>query len=194
MHLDPWDLFFLAGFIVFVAIRGVYKARTKRNEKVVRRVDTTEILLLLFLVPGSLLLPMIYLFSPWIAFADYPLPAPVRTGGAALLVFALWLFWRSHADLAQNWSVTLEIRKGHQLVKHGVYRSIRHPMYASIWLWCMGQGLILENWLAGWYFIPGFSLLYFIRTPREERMLSDFFGDEYREYMRHTGRLWPRLR
>jgi len=37
------------------------------------------------------------------------------------------------------------------LIKHGVYRSIRHPMYASIWLWSLGQGLLLQNWFAGWF-------------------------------------------
>jgi len=106
---------------------------------------------------------------------------------------ALWLFWRSHADLGDNWSVTLELRNGHQLVKHGVYRSIRHPMYAAIFLWSLAQGLILENWLAGWSSFATFSAMYFLRTPREERMMCEFLGEEYREYMRETGRLFPRI-
>ena len=74
------------------------------------------------------------------------------------MLLSLWLFWRSHADLGKNWSVSLEVRQGHQLIKHGVYRSIRHPMYASIWLWCLAQGLLLENWLAGWYALVAFAL------------------------------------
>jgi protein-S-isoprenylcysteine O-methyltransferase Ste14 len=36
--------------------------------------------------------------------------------------------------------------------------------------------------------------MYFVRTPREEAMLVEFFGQEYRDYMRRTGRLFPRLR
>jgi len=68
------------------------------------------------------------------------------------MIAALWLFCRSHLDLGQNWSQSLEIRKGHQLVTDGVYRFIRHPMYASIWIWCLAQGLLLEN---GW---PGGTL------------------------------------
>jgi protein-S-isoprenylcysteine O-methyltransferase Ste14 len=109
------------------------------------------------------------------------------------MVAALWLFWRSHLDLGQNWSQTLELRKGHELVKHGVYRSIRHPMYASIWLWCLAQGLLLPNWLAGWYAFVAFALMYFVRTPREERMMCESFGQEYRDYMRQTGRVLPRI-
>ena len=65
-------------------------------------------------------------------------------------------------------------------------------MYASIWLWCLGQGLLLENWLAGWYALVAFAIMYFVRTPREERMMREFFGQEYGDYVRQTGRLFPR--
>jgi len=194
MPIQLWNLFFLVGFIVYVAIRRVFMHRTKGNEKVVIRRDALEKTLLALVIPGSLLLPMAYLFTSWLAFADYRLPAFAPWCGAVLMVAALWLFWRSHADLGQNWSETLELRKGHQLVKHGVYRMIRHPMYASIWLWCLAQGLLLENWLAGWYAGVAFALLYFVRTPREERMMCESFGEKYRDYMRQTGRLIPRIR
>ena len=186
-----WNLVFLAGFIVYVGIRGFYKQRTKGNELVVRRVDGVEKALMIIVIPGGLLLPVIYLFTPWLAFADYRLPAGAPWCGVLLMAAALWLFWRSHADLGQNWSVTLEVRKGHHLIAQGVYRSIRHPMYASIWLWCLAQGLMLQNWLAGWYAFFAFALMYFIRTPREEKMMRDFFGQEYVEYMQRTGRILP---
>ena len=190
--MQPWNLVFLIGFIVYVTIRGVYKRRTKGNQHVVRRVDAVEKALMIIVIPGGLLLPLIYLFSPWLSFADYPLPAFAPWCGVLLMVAALWLFWRSHADLGQNWSQTLEVREGHQLITHGVYRSIRHPMYASIFLWCLAQGLMLPNWLAGWYALIAFALLYFIRTPREEQMMRDTFGQQYVEYAQRTGRLFPR--
>jgi protein-S-isoprenylcysteine O-methyltransferase Ste14 len=87
----------------------------------------------------------------------------------------------------------LEVRKGHQLVKHGVYRLIRHPMYSAIWLFSLAQGLLLQNWLAGWSGFVLFGVMYFLRTPREERMMEEVFGQEYRDYMRQTGRIFPRL-
>lgn len=192
--MQPWNLVFLIGFIVYLCLRGVYKQRTKGNEPTVSRMDALEKILLVMVIPGSLFLPVVYLFTPWLAFADYHLPAFAPWSGTVLMMAALWLFWRSHADLGQNWSVTLELRKGHQLVRQGVYRSVRHPMYASIWLWCLGQGLLLENWLAGWYALLAFALMYFVRTPREEQMMCESFGQEYRDYMRKTGRLFPRLR
>lgn len=48
---------------------------------------------------------------------------------------ALWLLWRSHADLGRSWMGTLAIKEKHALVTQGVYRHIRHPMYAAHWLW-----------------------------------------------------------
>ena len=191
--MQPWNIVFLIAFIAYLGIRGIFQRRTRGNEKVESRVDWRERVLLAVVISGSLLLPTFYLFTSWLAFADYRLPAFAPWCGTAAMGGALWLFWRSHADLGQNWSVTLEIRKGHQLIKHGVYRLIRHPMYASIWLFGLGQGLLLENWLAGWSAFVTFALMYFVRTPREEQMMCEVFGQEYRDYMRQTGRLFPRI-
>ena len=193
MGKHPWNIFFLVGFVIYVVIRGVFKERVKGNEMTIRKVDAVEKALMLIVIPGGLLLPVVYLFTPWLAFADYHLPTLAPWCGAVLMIAALWLFWRSHADLGRNWSQSLEIRKGHQLVTQGVYHSVRHPMYASIWVWCLAQGLLLENWLAGWYAFVAFALMYFVRTPREERMMCECFGNEYRDYMRHTGRVLPRI-
>jgi protein-S-isoprenylcysteine O-methyltransferase Ste14 len=111
-----------------------------------------------------------------------------------VMLFALWLFWRSHADLGDNWSVSLEVRKEHRLITDGVYRFIRHPMYAAIFLFSLAQALLLPNWLAGWSALATFTVMYLVRTPREERMMCKVFPEEYREYMERTGRLFPRLR
>ena len=192
MRIQPWNLVFLIGFIVYVSLRGVFKQRTKCNKQAISRVDALERTLMAIVIPGGLLLPVVYLFTPWLAFADYRLPGFVPWLGAALITAGLWLFWHSHSDLGRNWSQSLEVRKGHELISHGVYRSIRHPMYASIWLWSLGQGLVLENWLAGWYALAAFALMYFVRTPREERMMCESFGQEYRDYMLRTGRVFPR--
>ena len=66
-------------------------------------------------------------------------------------------------------------------------------MYLSIFLWSICQGLMLENWLAGWSALVTFAPLYFVRTPREEALMCEHFGEDYRDYMAQTGRLIPRL-
>jgi protein-S-isoprenylcysteine O-methyltransferase Ste14 len=193
MTVQPWNIVFLIGFLAYLGIRGHFVKRTKGNEIAVSRVDLLDRSLIAIVIPSNLVLPVLYLFTPLLAFADYRLPVWVPWCGTAIMLAALWLFWRSHADLGQNWSVTLELRKDHQLVRHGVYRRVRHPMYAAIWLFSLAQGLLLENWLAGWSALATFAPLYFIRTPREERMMCEVFGEEYREYMGRTGRVVPRV-
>jgi protein-S-isoprenylcysteine O-methyltransferase Ste14 len=191
--LQPWNAVFFVGLVVYFWIRYVYIERTKAEKKTASKFDRLEKWLLAAMFPPVLLLPLLYLFTPLLGFADYRLPLVVPWIGAATMIASLWLFWRSHADLGQNWSVSLELRDGHQLVTRGVYRSVRHPMYASIWLWGVAQGMLLQNWLAGWLVVPVFAAMYFLRTPREEQMMLEAFGDEYRSYMRRTGRLVPRL-
>jgi len=87
----------------------------------------------------------------------------------------------------------LKIRSEHTLVTSGVYRHIRHPMYAAHLLWAIAQALLLSNWLAGWALLVTFVPLYLVRAPREEHMMLEHFGEEYREYMSRTGGLIPRL-
>jgi protein-S-isoprenylcysteine O-methyltransferase Ste14 len=192
--IRPWDVVFLVGFVAYLGIRNEYARRTKGEATTHRQVDWLEVSLLTLVMPGSLLLPLLYLFTSWLAFADYHLPAWAPWCGTAIMLAALWLFWRSHADLGRNWSISLELKKDHCVVNHGVYRLIRHPMYASIFLWGIAQGLLLPNWLAGWCAFVTFAVMYFVRTPREERMMCEFFGEQYRDYMRGTGRLFPRIR
>lgn len=197
MHLhlfEPWNLFYAVCFVVFYRIRGIYMNRTKKEKKTVRRMDGMEKALLFAMFPGTFLLPLLYLLTPLLSFADYTLPAWLPWIGAVMMIASLWLFWRSHADLGQNWSVSLEVREGHELVTNGVYRAIRHPMYASIWLWAFAQAFLLQNWLAGWSVVPAFAAMYWLRVPREEQLMIEQFGDSYREYMKHTGKVVPRNR
>jgi protein-S-isoprenylcysteine O-methyltransferase Ste14 len=191
--LNPWNTAFFIAFVVLFWTRGVFFNRTKNEKKIEKRYKSVERSLQAALFLGTLPLPFLYLLSPWLAFADYELPLWASAAGVICLVASLWLFWRSHVDLGQNWSVTLEVRAGHQLITEGVYKSMRHPMYSSVWLWGIGQGLVLQNWLAGWSFASAFAVMYFFRIPREEQLMLDHFPKEYPEYMRKTGRIIPRL-
>lgn len=190
----PWNIVFLAGFVVFAAIRHVFEGRARGGTPVIRRIDGVEKALLGLMMLGSLIIPMTYVFSSVLSFADYAPPATVPWVGAVVMVLSLWMFRRSHSDLGRNWSVSLEIRADHELVTRGVYRRIRHPMYTSIWLWGVAQALLLANWIAGFSFLAAFAPMYFIRTPREERMMLERFGAAYADYMQRTGRILPRFK
>lgn len=192
--LQPWNIVFAIGFVVYVATRGKFAARTKGNESMDRRVGLREKMLLPVVICTSLLFPIIYLFTPLFSFADYELSNWVHSSGLVIMIVGLLLFWRSHVDLGLNWSPTLETRQGHEIIKHGVYCRIRHPMYSAIWLFSIAQALILNNWLAGWGVVLAFAVMYVLRTPKEEEMMIDHFGSAYKDYMAEPGRLFPRLR
>jgi protein-S-isoprenylcysteine O-methyltransferase Ste14 len=192
VQIDPAKITYLVGLIVYVALRGVFGGRTKHNEKVTNRADARDRALIGGVFVGTFLLPLLGVFTEWLRFANYPLPVFVQSSGAIVMMCALWLFWRSHVDLGLNWSITLEMRKGHELVANGVYRRVRHPMYAAIFLFAIAQGMLLPNWLAGWAGLASFALLYLSRIRKEEKMMAEVFGRDYLAYMERTGRLWPR--
>src|SRR5262245_55285531 len=117
---EPWAAVFFVGFVVYTATRGVYARRTRSLPKAHRQVDRLEVFLLLLVIPSSILLPLLYLFTPLLNFANDKLPPFASWSGLVIMLAAIWLFWRSHADLGLNWSATLEIRKDHNLVTNGV--------------------------------------------------------------------------
>lgn len=186
-------ILFLIGFVVSSVIRAPYARRLRRDRIVDDRVTGLDKLLLLLTSIGMIFVPLLYTLTPWLDFADYRLPVWAGWLGVAALTGTLWLFWRSHADLGRNWFLSLQIREEHALVTEGVFRHIRHPMYASQWLWGMAQTLLLQNWIAGLSGLAGFLPLYLLRVPREEQMLLEHFGEAYRSYMIQTGRVIPRF-
>src|ERR1700720_1098586 len=142
MRMQAWNLVYLVGLIVYIGIRGVFGGRTKRNEKVVSRVDLADRALVALVFLGSIILPAQYLFAAWLGFADYRLPAFVPWCGAVIMVIAIWMLWRAHVDVGLNWSIMLDMRNDHELVVHGVYRHIRHTAYAAIFLFALAQGFL----------------------------------------------------
>jgi protein-S-isoprenylcysteine O-methyltransferase Ste14 len=186
---------FFAGLVVQVILRAPYDRQRRKIEKTDRRVTAAEQALIMWLAVGIVVLPMIYDLTSWLNFADYAWSAVVKARlgglGLAFLAASIWLFWRAHRDLGAYWSPLLEIGVKHQLVTQGVYRAIRHPMYASTLLWGIAQALLLQNWIAGPGGLVSFLLLYLVRVPREERMMLDHFGAEYRAYCARTGRILP---
>ncbi len=66
-------------------------------------------------------------------------------------------------------------------------------MYIQIWIWVIAQCLISSNWIVGLAGIIPWTLLYFIRVPKEEKMMAREFKAQYLEYAKQTGKIFPRL-
>lgn len=186
-------IYFLA-MVIQILIRAPISQRRKSEKMSARRITSQENLLLGLLFAGMLFLPLIYSATNWLDFANYTLPAWAGWLGVVVMLGALFIFWRSHADLGLNWSPSLEIREKHTLITNGIYGAIRHPMYASQWLWSIAQILLIQNWIAGLVGLIIFTPFYLLRVRAEERLMLDTFGEEYQAYMQRTGGVLPKIR
>ena len=190
--MNPWiaKAVILAASVAMVLIRAPHGRRSRRV-KVARSDKGPREVALLTLAWIGFLIPLIWVASPLFSFAEYSLrPWPF---GAGVLCLAVGLWWvnRSHSDLGTYWSVTLELRENHRLITRGVYRYVRHPMYAALFLYSIGQALMIPNWIVGPSYLVAFGILFALRIGAEERMMLEAFGNEYTAYRARTKLLVP---
>ena len=183
-------LIWLAGLIGWVLIRMPRRRVSKRRVVNAHRRSTREWTALGLCVIGLAFMPFLSWFGLF-DFADTDTPLWRGILGALTMIGFLLLFHLSHRQLADNWSVTLELREDHRLVTHGLYAHLRHPMYTAFFLWGISQGLLVPNWLAGWAGLVAVTILYVSRIGDEEAMMRERFGAEYDAYAARTARLLP---
>jgi len=147
---------------------------------------------------GLTVIPLVYIFTPWLVWADIPVADGFQyiagVVGALVLGAALWLTRRAFTDLGSNWSAAMQIKENQVLVTTGIYRHLRHPLYAANLLWGLAQLLLLLNWIAGPVMLVTFIPFYLVRVQREEALLRVHFGESYTRYCAQTGGLWPHRR
>jgi protein-S-isoprenylcysteine O-methyltransferase Ste14 len=194
-----FQVLYLIGLVGMETIRFPYRMRNKRDRragKIQKEVASWfDITLELISFLGAEVIPLIYLFSTWLDFANYQLPAWLNWIGwlgAGIFAGALILLRKAHTDLGKNWSPSLQIVPDQHVVTTGIYATLRHPIYAAVWLSMIAQALLLNNWIAGLAGIVTFLPVYLVRVPKEERMMVEQFGQEYRDYMQHVGGIIPK--
>jgi protein-S-isoprenylcysteine O-methyltransferase Ste14 len=177
--------------VAWWALRYPHERRAKKAQVTATKRDATELTLLGISLSGLGIIPMIYVFTKFGGFGERPFIPALAWLGLVPALGALWLFYRTHKELGRNWSVSLELRDKHELITRGVYRYVRHPMYSAFFLWAVAQALLLPNWIAGFSGIVGFGTLFLFRVGREEQLMIEAFGDQYRAYMARTARVIP---
>ncbi|NWF65211.1 MAG: isoprenylcysteine carboxylmethyltransferase family protein, partial [Chloroflexi bacterium] len=170
------------------------KADRESGEKLSRKADGSVMMNVIRI--GGLVLwlsPLVYLINPaWMAWSKIGLPEWTRwlgVGIGILCVFGIyWLF----SSIGSGITPVSATRREHKLSTRGIYRWVRHPLYTIGSSFIVSFGMMADNW-----FIALFGVLAFIamavRTPKEEANLIEKFGDEYREYMKRTGRFLPKI-
>ena len=202
------DMFFLVLFlaIIFIGtgIRRYYSYKIEKNrqnlsirERIEEMIQAEGKQFTLVLIAQGIyiviLLPLYLLFPSSFVLFQMPFPVWLRWFGVALgflsVPFLAWV----HYVLDRSWSVTLKLQAGQKLVTSGPYQRIRHPMYTVLIMYMLSWVLVSANLLFLIYY--AFSVfLIAVRIPREERMMLEKFGEEYRVYMKRTGMLLPHFR
>ncbi|MBK7450516.1 MAG: isoprenylcysteine carboxylmethyltransferase family protein [Anaerolineales bacterium] len=137
--------------------------------------------------------PLVFLINPqWMIWSKAYIPDWMRWFGVGIGILVVcgiyWLF----TSIGNGITPVSTTRKQHKLVTNGIYRWVRHPLYTIGSSLFVAFGMMADNW-----FIALLGILAFfgmaIRTPKEEANLIEKFGDEYREYMKRTGKFLPKL-
>jgi len=192
MFNSIFKIIYFIQLILITTVRSIGTAKFKREKTEIDRSSTLDTILLALNGLG-MLVPIFYVFSTWFDVADYSLPSWLSWIGVALFALAAAILHLTHQAMGRSWTPTLGLREDHKLVTDGIFKYIRHPMYAAHILWAIAQPLILTNWIAGFSFLLPQILQYWSRVTDEEKMMLEGFGEEYREYMKTTGRILPKL-
>lgn len=188
----------IAAVILFtgmgISIYSRRKADRDSGEKLSRKADGTPMMTAIRIGGLTLWLsPFVYLLNPkWMAWSKLGLSEAIRWSGVGLGVLCVFGIYWLFSSIGTGITPVSATRKEHKLVTHGIYRYIRHPLYTIGSSLFVSFGMMADSWFIAALGIFTFILMA-IRTPKEEANLIEKFGDEYREYMKRTGRFLPKL-
>ena len=105
---------------------------------------------------------------------------------AAGVAIAIWARWH----LGANWSGVVTLKEGHELIRTGPYRNIRHPIYTGILLALLGTAVAVGE-VRGLLGVAIAWFSFYTKARREESFLAQEFGDRFAEHTKRTGMFLP---
>ena len=197
MNLDTifrWVAIVAIGFCLAISV--FYRRRAASSGERISHVQEEGWMLMsirVFFGLGMWLSTLVYMINPgWLAWAQLDLPVWLRWIGAVLLLLGVPMIYWVFSSLDRNVTGTVAIRREHQLVTHGPYRYVRHPLYSVGFCIFIGFALMTANWFIAGLVVGGMFILD-KRTPLEEQRLLERFGNDYQKYMLGTGRYIPKF-
>ena len=101
--------------------------------------------------------------------------------GACIVVAGLAFTVWARIHLGRNWSGTVTLKYGHELVRSGPYRIVRHPIYTGLLVAFAGSAIARGEWRGIVAVFIAFAALW-RKLRLEERWMVETFGNEYLEY------------
>jgi len=102
--------------------------------------------------------------------------------GLALFLFGLAFWVTARLQLGRSFAITAQAK---QLITHGLYSKISHPIYFFAGIALLGILVAAQSWIA---LVLGLALysMQLGRVKRENEVLEQAFGEEYRQYRART--------
>ena len=94
-------------------------------------------------------------------------------------------------SLGSNWSSLVTLKDGHELIRAGLYRWVRHPIYTGILLGMIGTAMI-KGQLRGWVGLAIVFAGFYYKARREEKFLREEFGGDFDAHAQQTGMFLPK--
>jgi protein-S-isoprenylcysteine O-methyltransferase Ste14 len=104
------------------------------------------------------------------------------------LLFSVW----ARVHLGRNWSATVTVKQGHELVQSGPYRFVRHPIYTGLLLGLLGTAIARGD-VQGFVAFAIACAALWRKLRLEERWMQETFGDVYAKYRENVPALIPHL-
>jgi protein-S-isoprenylcysteine O-methyltransferase Ste14 len=174
-------------FLIYWQIKAVDTKATRRLEPVASRVlrALTFLIAIVLLSTTRIRLRWLYLQLWPAGLWSFWLGAIVMVAG---LLFAVWA--REH--LGSNWSRSVTIKQGHELITTGPYVLVRHPIYTGILAGFLGTAIALSQ-LRGFIVFVLIFLMFWLKLRMEEEWMRSQFGETYATYAHQTAALVPYL-
>jgi protein-S-isoprenylcysteine O-methyltransferase Ste14 len=179
-----------------LALSAFYRRRARAAGEVIeRRAEGVAALVLRMglALPLFAALLLFILYPRALAWSRLGLPDGVRLSAAAGAALCLPFLRRVLRAIGPNISETVLTKREHELVTHGPYRWVRHPLYTGSLALLLCLSLIADSWFLGLYWLAALLAFRMVVIPREEAHLTAAFGDAYVQYRRGTGALFPKF-
>src|SRR5260370_30926473 len=112
--------------------------------------------------------------------------------GVVLTAVGVALGMWARLVLGENWSAAVSIRKNHELIRMGPYRTMRHPIYTGMMLGLLGTALVVGE-VRGLLALVIVGLGFYLKARKEEAFLSRGFGAGFEPHAKRTGMFLPRV-
>ena len=177
-------------FVLWIAFLVYWQVKA-RNVKETQRLEPTSSRRTRLLMFGvAIVLMSFQLPVAWLNMRLWPQNAATfwigATATVAGLLFSVW----ARVHLGRNWSSSVTIKQGHELIVTGPYGLVRHPIYTGLFLAFLGTILAVAE-VRGVLAFVLIAISIGLKLRLEERWMHGQFGATYEAYSHRVSAVVP---